>query len=129
VSSVDLEISSGATLSILVVEKEHLFRVSLGSSMEIKSFRRSSDEPIYVRAVQDYGFKKCCMKSGRDYGGRRNYFFPRVEAVNPARGVYPRSVTVVTASSAKKRCWWRGHGMDDATTIVPTAMAVNFRGA
>jgi hypothetical protein len=29
VSSVDLEISSGATLSLLVVEKEHLFRVSL----------------------------------------------------------------------------------------------------
>ena len=31
-SSVDLEISSGATLSLLVVEKEHLFRVSLGCS-------------------------------------------------------------------------------------------------
>jgi hypothetical protein len=54
--------------------------------METKSFRRSSDEPIYVHVVLGSGFKKCCMKSGRYDGSRRNYFFPRIETVNPARG-------------------------------------------
>jgi hypothetical protein len=32
--------------------------------METKSFLRGLDEPTYVRAALDVGFKKCCMKSG-----------------------------------------------------------------
>jgi len=59
--------------------------------METKSFLRSSDEPIYVRAVLGSGFKKCCMQSGRYDGSRRNYFFPRIEAANPARGDIARA--------------------------------------
>jgi hypothetical protein len=54
--------------------------------METKSFLRGLDEPTYVPAALDGGFKKCCMKSGVYDGSRRNYFFPRIEAVNPARG-------------------------------------------
>jgi hypothetical protein len=33
----------------------------------------------FVRAVLDGAFKKCCMRSGRYDGSRRNYFFPRIE--------------------------------------------------
>ena len=54
--------------------------------METKSFRRSSDEPISVRAVLGSGFKKCCMLSGHYDGSRRNYFFPRIETVNLGHG-------------------------------------------
>jgi hypothetical protein len=54
--------------------------------MVTKSFLRSLDGPTYVRAVLDGGFKKCCMRSGSYDGSRRNYFFPRIEAANPARG-------------------------------------------
>ena len=54
--------------------------------METKSFLRGLDEPTYVPAALDGGFKKCCMKSGAYDGSRRNYFFPRIEAANPARG-------------------------------------------
>jgi hypothetical protein len=54
--------------------------------METKSFLRSLDGPTYVRAVLDSGFKRCCMPSGSYDGSRRNYFFPRIESVNLARG-------------------------------------------
>ena len=54
--------------------------------METKSFLRSLDEPIYVRAVPDDAFKKCCIRSGRYDGSSRNYFFPRIENVNLVRG-------------------------------------------
>jgi hypothetical protein len=54
--------------------------------METKSFLRGLDEPTYVPAALDGGFKKCCMKSGVCDGSHRNYFFPRIEAANPARG-------------------------------------------
>jgi hypothetical protein len=50
--------------------------------METRSFRKSWDEPISVHAVLDDDFKKCCLKSGDYDGGRRNYFFPRIEALN-----------------------------------------------
>jgi hypothetical protein len=46
--------------------------------MVTKSFLRSLDEPTYVRAAPDSGFKKCCMKSGGYDGSRRNYFFQRL---------------------------------------------------
>jgi hypothetical protein len=54
--------------------------------MVTRSFLRSLDEPICVRAVLDDAFKKCCIRSGRYDGSRRNYFFPRIENVNLARG-------------------------------------------
>jgi len=64
--------------------------------METKSFLRSLDEPIYVRAVLDDAFKKCCIRCGRYDGSRRNYFFPRIENVNLARGdVAPRAEQAV----------------------------------
>src|ERR1700674_4134602 len=66
--------------------QKHKLSADIGSSTETKSFRRSSDEPISVRAVLGSGFKKCCMLSGHYDGSRRNYFFPRIETVNPARG-------------------------------------------
>jgi hypothetical protein len=54
--------------------------------MVTRSFLKSLDEPIYVRAVLDDAFKKCCIRSGRYDGSRRNYFFPRIENANMARG-------------------------------------------
>jgi hypothetical protein len=59
--------------------------------MGTKSFRRSSDEPISVRAVPENGFKKCCMKSGRYDGSGRNYFFPRIEALTRHGAKSPRA--------------------------------------
>jgi len=60
-----------------------------------KSFRKSSDEPMSVRAVLGSGFKKCCMLSGHYDGSRRNYFFPRIETVESARGeIAPRGLTI-----------------------------------
>ena len=50
--------------------------VGSASSMVTRSFLRSLDEPIYVRAVLDDAFKKCCIRSGRYDGSRRNDFFP-----------------------------------------------------
>jgi hypothetical protein len=47
--------------------------------MVTRSFLRSLDEPIYVPAVLADAFKKCCIRSGRHDGSRRNYFFPRIE--------------------------------------------------
>jgi hypothetical protein len=32
----------------------------------------------FARAVQDTGFKNCCLRSGRYDGSRKNHFFPRV---------------------------------------------------
>jgi|GEM_PF-2585747 len=54
--------------------------------METKSFLRSLDEPIYVRAVLDDAFKQCCMRSGSYEGSGRNYLFPRIEIVNLGTG-------------------------------------------
>jgi hypothetical protein len=34
---------------------------------------------IFVRAVLDGAFKKCCIRSGSYDGSRRNYFFPRID--------------------------------------------------
>jgi hypothetical protein len=55
--------------------------------MESKSFFRSLDEQTHVGAARDSGFKKCCRRSGRHDGSRRNHFFPGIETVNPNRMV------------------------------------------
>jgi hypothetical protein len=48
-----------------------------------------------ARAVQDGAFKKCCMRTGSYDGSRRNYFFPRLEPIESARGVSGPLRTVV----------------------------------
>ena len=47
---------------------------------KIRNSPRSSVETTFARAVQDAGFKNCCLRSGRYDGSRKNHFFPRVIA-------------------------------------------------
>ena len=41
----------------------------------IKSFRKSSVAMTLAPVVQDAAFKRCCLRSGRYDGARRNYYF------------------------------------------------------
>jgi hypothetical protein len=54
--------------------------------MAINSFLRNWVETIYARAVQDAGFKNCCLESGRYDGSLRNHFFPGVNRRTPRQG-------------------------------------------
>ena len=46
--------------------------------MERKSPWKNSGGRTCVRAAQDAGFKRCCLRTGKYDGGNRNYFFPGV---------------------------------------------------
>ena len=41
---------------------------------EIRNFSKSWAEMTYVLAVPACGFKKCCLKSGRFEGTKRNHY-------------------------------------------------------
>src|SRR5205823_12921817 len=43
-----------------------------------KNSAKSWGETTFARAVQDAGFKNCCLRSGRYDGSLRNHFFPRI---------------------------------------------------
>ena len=51
-----------------------------------KNFLRSSGATILARAIQVVAFKRCCLKSGRFDGSKRNYFFPRITPGYPTHG-------------------------------------------
>ena len=47
---------------------------------------KSSAARTSARVVQDAAFKKCCLRSGRYDGARRNHFFPRLTLMPVLRG-------------------------------------------
>ena len=48
------------------------------SFMETSSSLKNSGATTCALAVQDAAFKKCCLRSGRYDGSKRNHFFPRL---------------------------------------------------
>jgi hypothetical protein len=96
--------------------------------METKSFLKSLDGPTYVHAVRESGFKKCCMRSGKYDGSRRNYFFSAKRNRESGTGRFRVALCVLSRLSElrepilrTRRGWFArpGKANGDAAILLP----------
>jgi hypothetical protein len=68
-------LSNAAVSGARAIRPKHTFKAGHELCTEIRNWWKSSAEMIRARADLRAGFKRCCMKTGKQDGSNRAYFF------------------------------------------------------